>query len=109
MDASFDLADAGGPGAEGVCDFGEGVSGGGAGGAEVARVGDGVWVGDQPVDLACDVALEAADGLALALALASSALGVGAGVRVAGETDHGDAPEGVVGLAIAALVEPVAG
>ena len=43
------------------------------------------------------------------IAFGLAALGVGAGVGVGGEPDHGDAPQGVVGLAVAACVEAVAG
>ena len=61
------------------------------------------------VDLAGDVALEAADDLRLGLSFCRAALDVGAGGRVRAQPGEHDPPQGVVGLAVAAGVEPVAG
>ena len=44
--------------------------------AQVGSVGDLGRVGEEPVDLACDVALEAADGLGAGAALGAAARGV---------------------------------
>src|SRR5690606_33195391 len=60
------------------------------------------------VDLAGDVAFEAADDLFLGLALGCSAVGVGAGFRAVAQPDDGDEVEGAVGVAVAAGVEAVA-
>ena len=60
------------------------------------------------IEFACDVAFEAADDFALCQALASAAGHVVAGGLVAGEPDDDDAPEGVVGVSVAAAVEAVA-
>ena len=64
-------------------------------------------VGDRGVDLAGDVALQAAHDVAVVEAFCSSPVEVvgGAGFVVAA-ADHHDA-QGVVGGAVAALVEPV--
>ena len=59
------------------------------------------------VDLAGDVALEAADDLGLGFSFRGAPLGVGAGSRVRAEAGEHDPPQGVVGLAVAAGVEPV--
>src|ERR1019366_5671438 len=67
-----------------------------AGGAEVG------------VDLAGDVALEAADDLGLGFTLCCAAFDVGAGGRVGAHAGEQDPPQGVVGLAVSAGVEPVA-
>src|SRR3954471_18789834 len=61
------------------------------------------------VDLAGDVALEAADDFGLGLALAAAALGVGAGAGAVAQAADRDHVEGAVGVAVAAVVEPVAG
>ena len=61
------------------------------------------------VDLPGDVSLQAADDLGLGLPFAGAALDVGAGGRVRAHTGEHDPPQGVVGLAVAAGVEPVAG
>src|SRR5262249_39788037 len=60
------------------------------------------------VDLAGDVALEAADDLFLGLPLGGAPRRVGLGPRVAGRAGHGDRPQRGVGLPVAAAVEPVA-
>ena len=65
-------------------------------------------VGEEPVDLACDVAFEAADDLAAGFAVGASALGVVDGALVDAQQGDGDAPQGVVGLAVVAAVEAVA-
>ncbi len=59
--------------------------------------------------LAGDVALEDADDLALGEAFLDAALHVAAGAGVAAHAGDDDAPEGVVGLAVAAGVEAMAG
>ena len=76
--------------------------------SQVRAVGDLGRVGQQSVDFSCDVALEAAEDLAVGLALGAPSGGVGLGALVVAEPDCGDAPQGVVGLAVAAAVEPVA-
>ena len=55
------------------------------------------------------MAFEAAQDLASGLALGLTALGVGDGSLVDAEPGHGDAPQGVVGLAVSASVEAVTG
>jgi hypothetical protein len=60
------------------------------------------------VDLAGDVALEAAQDVELGQALLGAPFHVGPGRWVAAHPDQGDAPQGVVGLAVAAAVESVA-
>src|SRR6266542_2956777 len=60
------------------------------------------------VDLAGDVALEAADDLCLGFSFGCAAFDVGAGGRAGAHACEHDPPQGVVGLAIAARVEPVA-
>ena len=62
---------------------------------------------ERCVDLAGDVAFEAADDLALALALAGAPLDVGLGRLVVAHADEDDPVERRVGLAVAASVEPV--
>ena len=76
--------------------------------AEVGSVGHWWRVGEEVVDFAGDVAFEAADGVAAGFAFAAAARGVGLGAFVAAQADHGDAPEGLVGVAVAAAVEAVA-
>ena len=61
------------------------------------------------VDLAGDVTLEAADDLRLGLSFGGAALGVGAGGRVRAQAGEHDPPQGMVGLAVTAGAEPVAG
>jgi hypothetical protein len=59
-------------------------------------------------DFAGDVALEGPDDLGLGSALGEAALHVGDGALVAlAEAGEDDPPEGVVGLAVAAVVEAV--
>src|SRR5664279_6453101 len=65
------------------------------------------WAQDV-VDLAGDVALEATDDLGLGLALGESAGHVSLGRLVPAQSDHDDAVQGCVGLAITTAVEPVA-
>ena len=60
------------------------------------------------VDLAGDVALEAADDLCLG-SFRGAALGVGAGGRVGAQAGEHDPPQRVVGVAVSAWVEPVPG
>ena len=59
------------------------------------------------VDLAGDVALEAADDLAFGQALGGAAFDVGAGGLVVAHPDDGDDVEGAVGGSVAAAAEPV--
>ena len=63
---------------------------------------------DQAVETSREVALEAAEDLAAGEAFGGASGGVGAGFGVVDESVVGDRPEGVVALAVAALVEPVA-
>ena len=69
--------------------------------AQVRPAGDVGRVGDQLVDLACDVALEAAEYLAAGLALGGEAGGVGDAALVDAQADHRYAPQGVVGVSVA--------
>src|SRR4029077_5994403 len=65
--------------------------------------------GDESrVDLAGDVALEAPDDLPSQEPLGGSPSHVLLGARVAGEPDHDDPPERIVGDAVAAVVEAMA-
>ena len=57
------------------------------------------------VDLASDVSLEAADGLAAGFAFGDAAGEVVAGACVPAQPGQGDAVEGGVGLSVAAAVE----
>ena len=61
------------------------------------------------VELAGEVAFEAADNLGGGLAFGAAAGDVGAGGSVPAQPDDGDAVEGGVGLEVAAAVEPVSG
>jgi hypothetical protein len=56
------------------------------------------------VDLAGDVALEDADYLSLGKTFFGAAFEVAASPRIVNEPDHDDAPQGLVGLPIAATV-----
>src|SRR6516165_10898069 len=76
-------------------DSGRGWPGGG-------RAGQGL------VDLASDVALEAAHDLSGGLALGGAPDHVGLGARVGGHPGEDDPPEGGVGLPVSAAVEAVA-
>src|SRR6266496_4406527 len=69
---------------------------------EVGEVGT-----EGVVELAGDVALEAADDLGFAQALGGAAVGVGAGASTVAEPADGDQVERSVGLAVAAAAEPV--
>ena len=64
--------------------------------------------GEVLVDLAGDVALEAAQDVELGQALLGPALDIGPSGWVAVHADQGDAPQGVVGVAVAAAIQPVA-
>ena len=73
----------------------------------------GAWVlpggrAQLAVDLAGDVALEAADDLRLGLSFCRAALSVGACGRIRAQAGEHDPPQGVVGLAVTAGVEAVA-
>ena len=61
------------------------------------------------VGLAGDVAFEAAEDFASVEAVGFAFGGVGAGAWVVSEAADGDHVQGAVGLAVAAVVEPVAG
>src|SRR6266508_3105236 len=61
------------------------------------------------VGLAGDVALEAAEDLASVQSVGGSFGGVGAGVLAVAEPADGNHVQGAVGLAVAAVVEAVAG
>ena len=74
-----------------------------------ASGGCGGWrAGEVGVDLAGDVALEAAQDVELGQALFGPPLGISPSRWVAGHMDQGDAPQGMVGVAVAAPVESVA-
>src|SRR5690606_19375637 len=68
-----------------------------------------VWCGDDLVELAGDVAFEAADDLLLGLALLGASFHVGAGAGVPAQAAEHDPVEGGVGLAVAASVQAVPG
>ena len=61
------------------------------------------------VHLAGDVTLQAADDLRLGLPFGRAALGVSTGGRVRAQAGEHDPPQGMVGLAVTAGVEAVAG
>jgi len=61
------------------------------------------------IDLAGDVALQAADDLGLGLSFFRAAFDVGAGGRVRSHAGEHDPPQGMVGLPVTTGVEPVAG
>ena len=60
------------------------------------------------VDLAGDVALQAAHDVQLGEALFGPPLHISPGRWVAAHADQGDAPQGVVGPAVTAAIQPVA-
>src|SRR5699024_9237433 len=62
---------------------------------------------DGGVDLACDVALEAADDVLLGLAGLGASFDVGAGRWVVTQAAHDDAVEGGVGSSVPAAVQAV--
>src|SRR4029453_14419690 len=65
------------------------------------------WVGFQePVELAGDIADQAASDLAVGLALGAASLGVGAGRWVITQPGQDDQMQGLVELAVARAVEP---
>src|SRR6266487_3156609 len=64
-------------------------------------------VAEVAVDLAGDIPLQAADDLPLRQALLGAPLDVGAGSRVGPHPGDHDPPQRLVGLAVAAAVEPV--
>ena len=68
-----------------------------------------LWAWEVSVDLAGDVALEDAHDLALAAPFEGAPFDVGAGARVRAHASEHDPPQGVVGLPVAAPVEPVTG
>lgn len=70
--------------------------------AELGEVG-----AEGVVELAGDVAVEAADDLGFGQALGGATVGVGAGASAVAQPTDGDQVECTVGLAITAPVEPV--
>src|SRR6266849_44621 len=70
--------------------------------AEVGKIG-----AEGVVELAGDVALEAADDLGFGQALGGATVGVGAGASAVAEPADSDQVECAVGFAVAAAVEPV--
>src|SRR5690606_27123077 len=66
-----------------------------------------VCCGDEVVELAGDVALEAPDDLLFGQAVLGASFGVGAGAGVPAQAAQHDAVEGGVGVAVAAAVEAV--
>src|ERR1035441_3708592 len=67
-------------------------------------------VGEEGVvDLACDVAFEAAHDFAFGLSLGGAAFDVGAGALAVAQPADGDEVQSAVGLAVTAVVEAVAG
>ena len=90
--ASLEFWDAGEWHVEGLACVAVGESGALAGSAQVGAVGGLGRVGEEPVDLACDVAFEAADDLAAGFAVGASALGVVDGALVDAQPGDGDAP-----------------
>ena len=106
--ACFECCDACWCDAEGACCCGDGDAGSEPVSAEVFAVGHLGWVGEQSVDLSGDVPLDAAHDLASGLAFGAAPCCVVDGALVDAEADHGDAPQGVVGLPVAASVQPVA-
>ena len=74
----------------------------------MGAVGGFGWVGEQVVDLAGDVAFQAADDLPAVFAFCLSFLGVGDGGLVVTHAGDGDPPQGIVGLAVAAPIKTVA-
>lgn len=69
---------------------------------------DGSALGEDLVDVACDVALEASHGFSACLAFADSAVDVGARGGVPPESNEDDPPQRHVRVAVAAAVEAVA-
>ena len=67
----------------------------------------GCFLWEIGVKLAGDVALEAAHDFAFGQALFESPFDVATGLGVAGHAGHDDAPEGYVGLPVAAAVQPM--
>src|SRR6188472_4659145 len=66
-------------------------------------------IGEQRVvELACDVALEAADDLGLGLAFGGASFGVGAGAFAVAQAADGDHVQRAVGVTVAAVAEAVA-
>jgi hypothetical protein len=60
------------------------------------------------INLAGDVTLQAADDFLLGFPFGRAAFGVGTGSRIRAQTGEHDPPQGMVGLAVAARVEPAA-
>ena len=83
-----------GPGAEGLGGGGEAETGLLPSEAELLASGDRLRGGEAVKDLAGDVALQAANDVAVGLALGTPASGVGLRPLVAREAHHDDAPQG---------------
>ena len=62
----------------------------------------------QTIDLASNVALQAADDLLLTEPLAGAASDVLTGTRIGGHSDQHDDPQGAISLSITAAVEAMA-
>src|SRR5271163_635194 len=71
------------------------------------RVGFGEVRAQRVVDLACDVALEAAHDFELALSLCGASSRVCASALAVAQAADGDEVQSAVGLAVAAVVEAV--
>ena len=98
------------PGTAGESFAGRQVRGSRIPGQAVPRVCGSVAGGVQVrIDLTGDVTLQAADDLGLGLSFFGAAFDVGAGGRVRAHPGEHDPPQGMVGLPVAARVEPVAG
>jgi hypothetical protein len=68
---------------------------------------DGFGCGEQAVDVASDVTLEAAHCSWAGLAFADALVDVGAGLGVPAEPDHDDPPQRHVGVAVPSAVQPM--
>ena len=64
------------------------------------------WLGDELVDLAGDVALQAADGFPAGLAVGDAPGEVGAGVGIPAQPGEHDGVQGAVGASVTTAVEP---
>src|SRR6266566_2844900 len=73
------------------------------------RTGVGEISAERVVDLAGDVALEAAHDFAFGLAFGGASLRVGSGARAEAQPADSDEMQSTVGLAVAAVVQAVAG
>ena len=80
----------------------------GISGARPATLIVALHAGEVPVDLAGDVALEDAHDLGFGASFEDASFDVGAGARFGAHAGKHDAPQGVVGLPVAATVQPMA-